>query len=130
MLALSISHGGQGKVAQAIFLRQLMNTMKALHDAARAMGQLRIAQAIHDSAVYDLEALRASLPDIPDHAFRGGCPTVAHAEAAIAAADTTGDVHNRGPGGVGLVRPAGRPLPDGLADRSVSAGQRRHDLAW
>jgi hypothetical protein len=130
LLALSISRGGQGTVAQAIFLRQLMNTMKAIHDAAQAMGQLQIAQAIHDSAVYDLEALRTSLPDIPDHAFRGGCPTVADAETAIAATDATGDVHNRVAGGVGLVRPSGRPLPEGPADRSVSAGQRHRNLEW
>jgi hypothetical protein len=113
LLAYSISHGGQGRIAQAIFLRQLLNTMKALHDAAIAMNQLRIAQAIQAAAVDNLRALQESLPAIPDAAFSTGCPTIAEAEAAL---NSAGDVRKPPTATVGSVRPLGRPIPNRPSD--------------
>lgn len=57
--------GGQGRMAQAVILRQLLNTMRALHDAHIAAGRLDEARR-HESAVRDrLARVAARLPDVP-----------------------------------------------------------------
>lgn len=112
------SVGGQGNIGQAILLRQLINTMRALHDAAVAMSQLRIARAIEASAVNDLKALRDSLPAIPDEAFSDGCPTVAMAELAIRDAV-------RHPSSSARLGPIGRPTPTRSGAAGTGRGGRR-----
>jgi hypothetical protein len=119
LLGYSISRGGQGRIGQAIFLRQLLNTMKALHDTAVAMSQLRIAEAIQRSAVQDLRALQASLPDLPDEVFRTGCPTVAAVEAAV------NGVRKGGPGTIGKPRPLGQPIPKRVEQPHQRTGRGR-----
>lgn len=107
-LAYTLNAGGQGKVGQAIFLRQLLNTMKAIHDAAVAMRQLRIAQGIATSAREGLTELRQSLPTVPEPVMVT-CPTVDQAHAAIRAQQggiTTPSTPAATP------RPLGRPIPN------------------
>lgn len=62
LLCASIGHGGQGTVAQAVLLRQLMNTTRALHDAHRAAGEARRAAEIASVARSELASVAAALP--------------------------------------------------------------------
>lgn len=96
LLAHQFTIGGQGAVGQAIFLRQLTNTLFAVHQAALAMKQTRIAEAIAVAVRRDLAQVVAELPNVPEHVLAGRCPTVAEAQAAITAP----------------ARPVGRPMPE------------------
>ncbi len=60
------------------------------------MKQARIAESIAVAVRRDLAQVIAELPAIPEHVLAGRCPTVAEAQAAIAAPS----------------RPVGRPMPD------------------
>ena len=60
------------------------------------MKQARIAESIAAVVHRDLGQVIAELPAIPEHVLHGRCPTVAQAQAAIAAP----------------TRPVGRPMPD------------------
>lgn len=82
--------GGQGPVAEAIFLRQMLNTFRALGAAARAMGQARIAENIATVARRDLATVAARLPELPPHlmSISGDCPTISQATTALQAAGT------------------------------------------
>lgn len=96
LLAHQFTIGGHGAVGQAIFMRQLTNTLFAIHQAALAMKQARIAESIAVAVNRDLVQVIAQLPAIPEHVLHGRCPTVAEAQAAIAAP----------------TRPLGRPMPE------------------
>ena len=65
LLVSAIAAGGKGTVAQAAMLRQISNTVVALHDAHQAMGQARRAAEISDGLRANLRAVRAGLPAIP-----------------------------------------------------------------
>ena len=62
LLLASIAHGGQGTVAQAVLLRQLSNTARALHDWHGAAGEARRAEEIARMARGELVTIAASLP--------------------------------------------------------------------
>lgn len=64
-LVQQFTAGGHGAAGQAIFLRQMVNTLFALHEAARANKQARIAVAIAQSVRGDLAQLVAAMPPIP-----------------------------------------------------------------
>lgn len=85
------------RMAQALVLRQLLNLSKAVHDAAKASGDARRAQAIETSVRQDLADLARSLPT-------PGSPE--GAEAASAAARTA----RQGQAQPGL----GSPVPNRL----------------
>ena len=118
-LVQQFTTAGAGKVGQAIFLRQLVDTLYALHQAALANRQARIARAIAAAVRTDLNRLIAALPAIPDQvmtAYRQA-PSIAQAEAAVAG---QGIGHALPP--IGLTDPAAtRPGADG---RAGSAGIR------
>ena len=65
LLLASIAHGGVGTVAQAVLLRQLSNTIKAVYDAHQAAGQARRAAEIMGGLRANLRTVRAGLPEIP-----------------------------------------------------------------
>ena len=65
LLLSSIAHGGTGTVAQAVLLRQLANTAKALHDAHRAAGEARRAAESARAVRTELATVGASLPAPP-----------------------------------------------------------------
>lgn len=102
LLAYQFAIGGQGAVGQAIFMRQLTNTLFAIHQAAAAMKQARIAESITVAVRRDLVTVIGELPTIPEHILAGRCPTVAEARAAIAA-------------------PLGRPMPDPMTPTQRTA---------
>lgn len=54
--------GTDNRMAQALVLRQLLNLSKAVHDAAKASGDARRAEAIETSVRQDLADLARSLP--------------------------------------------------------------------
>ena len=62
LLLASLARGGQGTVAQAILLRQLMNLAKAIHDAHRAAGEAQRAAQIAAVAREQLRSVQAGLP--------------------------------------------------------------------
>jgi len=65
LLLASVAHGGTGTVAQAVLLRQLANTAKALHDAHVAVGEARRAAEIATVIRSQLATVRAALPPVP-----------------------------------------------------------------
>jgi hypothetical protein len=65
MLLSSLAHGGTGTVAQAVLLRQLSNTAKALHDAHLAAGEADRAAQIAAAVRERLADVRSGLPDLP-----------------------------------------------------------------
>lgn len=69
LLAASIAHGGRGTVAEAVLLRQLSNTARALHDAHRAAGESRRAAEIAAVARGELTLVLAG--PAPDQGGRG-----------------------------------------------------------
>ncbi|NEK96579.1 relaxase [Modestobacter muralis] len=77
MVLSSVAHGGQGTVAQAVLLRQLANTARALHDAHLAVGEAKRAAQIAEAMRHRLESVRAAMPPVPDRA-----PAMAGAAAA------------------------------------------------
>lgn len=79
--------GGRGKrVQQAILVKQVLNSMKALHDAAVANRQAGIAAQIAAAARGDLAKIEASLPPVPDSVLDHEGPVLANAERALASA--------------------------------------------
>jgi len=65
LLCASVAAGGSGTIAQAVLLRQLANTIKALHDAHQAAGDLRRANEIRDVVLNRLSAVHDALPPEP-----------------------------------------------------------------
>lgn len=65
MLLASASRGGQGTVAQAIMLRQMMRLAQALRDAAQAANQARLAQQMSTDMAARLVRVRQMLPTPP-----------------------------------------------------------------
>jgi hypothetical protein len=65
LVFLSIAHGGRGGIAEAILLRQLMNTMRALFECAQALADMRTAQRIEVAVRTDLAGVAAGLPRPP-----------------------------------------------------------------
>jgi len=66
LLCASVAAGGSGTIAQTVLLRQLANTVKALHDAHVAAGDARRAAEIRDVVMQRLTAVHAALPPAPD----------------------------------------------------------------
>lgn len=66
LLLASVARQGQGTAAQAILLRQLSKTARALHDCHVARGEARTAKEIADVASGQLEAVARRLPAVPE----------------------------------------------------------------
>ena len=66
LLLASVAAGGQGTIAQTVLLRQLANTVKALHDARAAAGDAQRAAEIRDVVMQRLSAVHDALPDAPE----------------------------------------------------------------
>ncbi|PCC27058.1 relaxase [Glutamicibacter sp. BW80] len=65
MLLASAAHGGQGAVAQAALIRQLLRLTQAIHDVSVATSQARQAQLLaHDTRVR-LVRVRDAMPALP-----------------------------------------------------------------
>ena len=62
LLLASVASGGSGTVAQTVLLRQLANTIKALHDAHQATGDARRANEIRDIVTQRLSDVYERLP--------------------------------------------------------------------
>lgn len=62
LLLASVAHQGRGTVAQAVLIRQLSQTVKALHDAHMATGDATRAREIRDVMRGQLETFAAGLP--------------------------------------------------------------------
>jgi len=110
LLVEQFATGGAGKVGQAIFLRQLVNTLFVLRQAAIAHRQTRIAEAIGSAVRDELNQLIAALPAIPEQLMTAyqQAPTIAQAEAALAG---LGIGHALPP--IALAAPPGIPPADG-----------------
>lgn len=67
LLLASVAHQGRGTVAQAVLIRQLSQTVRALHDAHVASGEANRAREIRDVMRSQLETFAAGLP-VPDAA--------------------------------------------------------------
>jgi len=65
MLLASAARGGQGTVAQAAMIRQLLQLTRAVHAAAAAGAQRRQADLLRDDARERLLRVRAALPQTP-----------------------------------------------------------------
>jgi hypothetical protein len=65
LLCASVAAGGSGTIAQTVLLKQLANTVKALHDAHQAAGDLRRANEIRDVVLQRLTEVHAALPAEP-----------------------------------------------------------------
>jgi len=91
LLCASLAAGGSGTIAQTVLLKQLANTVKALHDAHRAAGDLRRANEIRDVVLQRLTTVHAALPPEP-----AGAGDPAATEAARIAAQ--GQLPVRAPG--------------------------------
>ena len=117
LLCASLAAGGSGTIAQTVLLRQLANTVKALHDAHQAAGDLRRANEIRDVVLQRLTTVHAALP--PEPALVGAGDPAAAEAARIAA---TGQLPLRTPGS---------PLPGALdapKPRPVQRPQERSPL--
>lgn len=62
LLLSSAAKGGRGPVGQAVLLKQLANTAKALYDAHAAAGRPQEARRIASAVLTDLEQVRKALP--------------------------------------------------------------------
>ncbi|MBW9211760.1 relaxase/mobilization nuclease domain-containing protein [Mumia sp. zg.B21] len=62
MLLASAARGGQGTVAQAVMVRQLLRLTQAVYEASLAAGQSRQARLLADDTRARLVRLRAALP--------------------------------------------------------------------
>lgn len=102
LLLTAAAKGGQGKVAEAVLLRQLLNTMKAVHDAHRATGDAREAARLASTVHDQLSTVAARLPAVPAaYQARGGDVDDETMRAARASAATQ-------------ARPPGSPVPSRL----------------
>ncbi|WP_432524035.1 relaxase/mobilization nuclease domain-containing protein [Kineococcus sp. SYSU DK006] len=116
VLALAVaSDSGSSRMAQAVMLRQLANTMKAAHDAMSARGEARSAAAVASVARHQLRAIAAALPDPGDGQQRPAVLREVRAtrERAAAQARTTG-----------AQRAPGSPVPTRLQPGTAAAAQR------
>jgi len=66
LLLASVSAGGSGTIAQTVLLRQLANTVKALHDARAAAGDAQRAAEIRDVVMNRLQGVYDALPAAPE----------------------------------------------------------------
>ena len=66
LVLAGIARGGKGTVGQAAMLRQLANTVKALHDAYLAMGRAAHATELLATARANLRTVSAGLPPAPE----------------------------------------------------------------
>lgn len=82
-LFATASRGGQGAVAQAIMLRQILRLAQAVRDSAQATQQARLAQAITNDTAARLVRVRDALPMPP----RTEQPAMAGSGAAAARLD-------------------------------------------
>jgi hypothetical protein len=111
LLLASVAAGGSGTVAQTVLLRQLANTIKALHDAQRAVGDARRADEIRDVVMGQLTGVYERLPREPAVAVGGD----AQAAEAVRIA-RQGQLPARAPGSP--VPPAIEPRPTPPSERS------------
>jgi hypothetical protein len=118
LLLASVAHGGTGTVAQAVLLRQLANTAKALHDAHAATGQADRAAEIAATVRAQLATVTAALPAVPVHAP----PTSVGQQAAGAV--------QLAEGGQAPLRAPGSPVPTALDSQRTRqhTGTGRGDL--
>lgn len=65
MLLMMATKGGKGTMAEAILLRQLVSTTRALFESHNAIQDARQAQQISQAMGSKLDALRARLPELP-----------------------------------------------------------------
>lgn len=65
MLLASASHGGQGTVAQAAMVRQLLRPTQAVHDACVAGQQVRQAKLLAEDTRARLVRVRDAMPQVP-----------------------------------------------------------------
>ena len=79
LLLSSVAHGGLGTVAQAVLLRQLSATVRAMQDAHEAAGHARRAAEIERVMRERLATVRAGLPKLPDKAQQVSDPAAAEA---------------------------------------------------
>jgi|GEM_PF-278343 len=120
LLLASVAAGGSGTVAEVVLLRQLANTVKALHDAHVATGDAQRAAEINEVMTVRLNAVYARLPAAPaSTATAGGDPQAVEA----ARVARQGQLPARAPGSPlpGAVDPPARwPVqrPDLDRDRS------------
>jgi hypothetical protein len=112
-LFASVAAGGRGTVGEAVMLRQLANTIKALHDAHQAAGELRYARELRDVAMNQLVAVNERLPQ----PITSSLDPEALEAARLADA---GRVAPRPPGS-----PVPGPLPDPDAERNAAADVAR-----
>jgi len=96
-LLASVGAGGKGTIAQTVLLRQLANTVKALHDARAAAGDAQRAAEIRDVVMQRLSAVHAALPDAPEAVPVGASVRDAQAEEAARVA-RQGQLPPRAPG--------------------------------
>lgn len=64
MLLASAARGGQGTVAQAVMVRQLLRLTQAVYDASVAAGQVRYARLLAEDTRARLVRLRRALPPL------------------------------------------------------------------
>ncbi|OJV22914.1 MAG: hypothetical protein BGO26_00275 [Actinobacteria bacterium 69-20] len=67
--------GGSSKTAHAVLLRQVLNTMRALHDAHRALGHAQQAAAIERAVRMQLADVARQLPPVPAQYAGVGAPS-------------------------------------------------------
>ncbi|WP_407659562.1 relaxase/mobilization nuclease domain-containing protein [Kineococcus indalonis] len=115
VLALAVaSDSGSSRMAQAVMLRQLANTMKAVHDAMSARGDARSAAAVASVARHQLRAIAAALPDPGDGQQRPAVLREMRATRERAAAQTRT---------TGAQRAPGSPVPTRLQPGTAAAAQ-------
>ena len=116
MLSAAVD-SGRGQLAQAVMLRQLANTMKAMHDAHAAVGEARSAARIAAVVHTQLAAVAARLPDPAPVMALAGAPGAGQREAALRARAVAaqGAVPLRAPGSPvpGRLRPGQTPARSG-----------------
>ena len=112
MLLASATTAGQGAIAQAAMLRQLVMLAQVLYTVHRASAEHHRAAQIRQVAEQRLREVADRLPPVPEPVPAGSAPDTRVAEAARIAAI-----------GKSFARPTGSPLPN----RIESA--RRHQLA-
>lgn len=64
MMLMAAADGGQSKTSQAVMLRQLANTMRALYEAHQAAGQVQAAAQIAATVRGQLAVVAARLPGV------------------------------------------------------------------
>jgi hypothetical protein len=112
LLLASVAAGGSGTVAQTVLLRQLANTIKALHDAQRAAGDARRADEIRDVVMQQLIGVYERLPR-------------EHAPAAVGAADTqAAEAVRIASQGQLPARAPGSPVPPAIEPRPTRPSER------